>query len=207
MPDPLAAALAAARPYPAYRRHLTALLGEGRTTGPNPSEAYLEFARLNEARMDRLDRRPRLRDDLRALLGDLRRGYRLLALSEGWCGDAAQTLPVWQWVAEASPRVTLAVALRDEHPDLMDGYLTDGGRSIPKVLFLDAATDEVLADWGPRPLVAQAMSRAYRRRPEPKPAYEEHQRELHRWYARDKTASTQAEILALLRWLEETSRR
>ena len=46
------------------------------------------------------------------------------------------------------------------------------------------------------------MSRRYRRKPAPKEDYETHQMELHRWYARDKTASTQAELLALLSWLE-----
>ena len=207
MPDspaetPLARALAAVESYPAYRQHLRDLLAEGRTTGDNQSPAYVAFAELNEARMDRLDRRPRLSDDFRQMLAGLQRDYLLLVLSEGWCGDAAQTVPVMHWMAEASPRVELRVALRDEHPELIDQYLTNGGRSIPKLLFLDAQTHEVLADWGPRPLVAQAIAMRYKRTPEPRPAYEEVQRELHTWYARDKTRSTQGELHALLGWLE-----
>ena len=202
MPTPLAAALAAASTYPAYRAHLAQLLSEGRTTGPNQSARYVEITRLNEARMDRLDKHPRLTPALAALLAGLRRDYTFLVLSEGWCGDAAQSLPVMHWMAEATPRITLRVVLRDEHPALMDLFLTDGGRSIPKLLIVDPATEEVLADWGPRPLVAQAISKRYRRRPAPKEDYEAHQLELHRWYARDKTASAQAELAALLTWLE-----
>lgn len=203
MSTPLQRALAAAVSYPAYRTRLRELLArDGRTTGDNQSPLYLEIARLNQSRMDRLDKRDRLTETSRALLADLRRDYVFLVLSEGWCGDAAQTLPVMHWMAEASSRITLRVALRDEHPGLMDAYLTDGGRSIPKLLILEAGKEEVLADWGPRPLVAQAMSKRYRRRPEPKEDYQTHHMDLHRWYARDKTLSTQAELLSLLRWLE-----
>ena len=201
MPTPLQAALAAARSYPDYRAHLAGLLDEGRTTGPNQSPLYLEIARLNQARMDRLDKRPRLTPALQALLADLTRDYTFLVLSEGWCGDAAQSVPVMNWMAEATPRVTLSVVLRDEHPELMDQFLTDGGRSIPKLLIVDPVTEEVLADWGPRPLVAQAISKRYRRRPEPKEDYQTHHTELHRWYARDKTVSTQGELGSLLTWL------
>lgn len=198
----LARALAAAESYPAYRQHLRDLLAEGRTTGTNQSPAYVAFAELNEARMDRLDRRSRLTDEFRELLSGLQRDYLLLVLSEGWCGDAAQTVPVMNWMAEASPRVELRVALRDEHLELMDGYLTDGGQSIPKLLFLAADTREVLADWGPRPLVAQAMMRRYKRLPEAQRDYEAFQRELHGWYARDKTRSTQGELAAMFGWVE-----
>ena len=198
----LLGALRDARPYADYRAHLSDLLAQGKTTGPNQSELYLEIARLNQSRMDRLDKRPRLTPELGALLSGLRRDYLFLVLSEGWCGDAAQSVPVMNWLAEASPRIALRVALRDEHPALMDQYLTNGGRSIPKLLMLDAQASEVLADWGPRPLVAQALTLRYLRKPEPKEDYRAHHMELHRWYARDKTASTQAELGALLSWLE-----
>ena len=202
---PLPAALAAARTYAEYRAHLAALLEEGRTTGDNQSDFYVEIARLNHSRMDRLDKRSRLTDDLQTLLANLRRDYVFLVLSEGWCGDAAQTLPVMNWMAEASPQVTLRVVLRDEHLSLMDEYLTNSGRSIPKLLILDAKTEAVLADWGPRPLVAQALAMRYKRKPAPKEDYATYQKALHTWYARDKTRSTQQELGSLLGWLEQES--
>ena len=195
-------ALDAARTYAYYRAHLSALLTEDKTMGPNQGGLYLEIARLNQARMDRLDKRARITPGLEAVLGGLRRDYVFLVLSEGWCGDAAQSVPVMNWLAEASPRIELRVALRDKHPALMDQYLTNGGRSIPKLLILDAETSSVLADWGPRPLVAQALTLRYLRKPEPKEDYHAHHMELHRWYARDKTVSTQAELGALLSWQE-----
>lgn len=195
-------ALSSAYSYPAYRQHLQALLDQGLTTGPNQGEYYLEIARLNQKRMDRLDKKNRLAELFLKLLSGLNRRYVMLVLSEGWCGDAAQILPVLNWITESSANVELKVVLRDEHTDLMDQYLTDGGRSIPMVLFLDAESHEVLADWGPRPLVAQLISRQYKRAPEPKKPYAEHHIDLHGWYARDKTRSTQAELRTLVEWLE-----
>ena len=200
---PLQTALRSARPYPVYRQFLTDKLEkEGKTTGPNQSELYLRIAKLNQSRMDRLDRKHRLTDELSTTLAGLQHNYTILVLTEGWCGDAAQIVPVLQWLDKASPRVTLLCALRDENLRLIDQYLTNGGRSIPLVLFLDPATEEVLASWGPRPLVAQAMSMNYKRKPAPKEDYEEHHKELHTWYARDKTASTQYELNELFKWLE-----
>ena len=202
---PLQAALRSARPYPTYRAYLTnKLADEGKTTGDNQSALYLRIANLNESRMARLDRKSRLTEAVKGFLPDLRHNYTLLALTEGWCGDAAQTLPVLQWLDEASPRINLVCALRDENLDLMDQYLTNGGRSIPLVLFLEPANATVLATWGPRPLVAQTMATQYKRKPEPKEGYEVHHKELHTWYAHDKTKSTQAELLAILRWLEDS---
>lgn len=205
MSSPLHTALLSARPYPVYRKYISDLLAEkGQTTGKNQSELYISIANLNEARMNRLDRKNRLTEEFRAFLATLKRNYTLLVLTEGWCGDAAQIVPVLHWMDEASPRINLVCALRDENLPLMDQYLTNGGRSIPKVFFIDPLTETVLADWGPRPLVAQTMAMHYKRKPEPKEDYETHHTELHTWYARDKTASTQAELLSILTWLEST---
>ncbi|MFK8058356.1 MAG: thioredoxin family protein [Saprospiraceae bacterium] len=202
MDQALQNALSAARTYPEYRQFLQEQLDQGLTTGPNQGDYYLEIAQLNQKRMDRLDKKNRLTDEFMELLGGVQRKYLMLVLSEGWCGDAAQTLPMFNWIAESSPNIELKVVLRDEHTDLMDQYLTDGGRSIPKVLFIDMDTNEVLADWGPRPLIAQAISLRYKRSPEPKKPYAEHHIDLHGWYARDKTRSTQAELISLFAWLE-----
>ena len=203
MSSPLHTALLSARPYPVYRKFITDLLvDKGRTTGDNQSDKYIDIARLNEARMDRLDRKNRLTDEFSTFLGTLGNNYTILVLTEGWCGDAAQIVPVLQWIDAASPRINLVCALRDENLPLMDQYLTNGGRSIPKVFFIDPATEKVLADWGPRPLVAQTMVMSHKHKPEPKEDYESLQADLHKWYARDKTASTQDELLAILSWLE-----
>lgn len=202
MQDFLHQALADARSYPEYRAHLTELLAAGQTTGPNQSEAYVGFAQLNQARMDRLDRKARFVPEVSAVLAGLQKNYLLLAITEGWCGDAAQILPIVHHLTQATDKLDLRLVLRDEHPGLMDQYLTDGARAIPKILFLDAATHQVVADWGPRPAAAQQMAMDYKHHPQPKPDYQAFNRELHGWYAKDKTTSTQEELLDVLRKLE-----
>ncbi len=62
----------------------------------------------------------------------------LLVLAEDWCGDASNTIPVLAKVAEQVPGLELRVLRRDEHPEVMDRYLTNGARSIPIVIALDA---------------------------------------------------------------------
>lgn len=201
MQDLIKQALADARTYPDYRTHLTELLAEGKTTGPNQSDSYVQFAQLNQSRMDRLDRRDRFIPEMIELLGQFKTPVLMLAITEGWCGDAAQIIPLLYHMVKTSDQLDLQLVLRDEHPDLMDQFLTNGSRSIPKIIFLDPATRAVLGEWGPRPTVAQQMTMDYKYLPEPKPDYDSYQKELHTWYARDKTVSTQLELVEVLKGL------
>ncbi|MFK8161890.1 MAG: thioredoxin family protein [Lewinella sp.] len=199
MQDLIHQALADARNYPDYRAYLTQLLAAGKTTGPNQSDSYVQFAQLNQARMDRLDKRDRFLPAMIELLNQLSKPVLMLVITEGWCGDAAQIIPLLYHMTKASDQLDLQLVLRDEHPGLMDHFLTNEARSIPKVIFLDPATKKVLGDWGPRPAVAQQMTMDYKHLPEPKPSYDTYQKELHTWYARDKTASTQLELVAAIK--------
>lgn len=191
----------AASPYVDYRLMLTRLLeDEGKTTGANQSDYYLEVAHLNQARMKRLDRKPRLTEATTASLDGLDRELTLLTLTEGWCGDAAQIVPVLNWMADYSPKLHLYTLLRDEHLELMDEFLTNGARSIPMTIILDTHTKEVLGSWGPRPAAAQKMVMDYKALPEAeKPSYPEFAKGLHTWYARDKTVAIQAEVVAAIK--------
>ncbi|MEO0732750.1 MAG: thioredoxin family protein [Bacteroidota bacterium] len=199
MQDHIDHAVQSAFTYPAYRAHLTALLAEGKTTGPNQTETYLAAATINQSRMDRLDRKARFLPEMEQTLAELDRPYLLLALTEGWCGDAAQLLPLINHLAEASDLLELQLILRDEHTDLMDLFLTDGGRGIPKILFLDPETHAVLKHWGPRPAPAQEMAMNYKHQRGPAMDYDTYNKALHTWYARDKTRTAQAELVALLK--------
>ena len=77
-----------------------------------------------------------------------------MVLTEPWCGDSAFILPVIAEAAQYHPEIRLRILLRDKNLDLMDRFLTDGSRSIPKLAALDA-NGAVLFTWGPRPQVAQ----------------------------------------------------
>ena len=184
--------------YAGYRDLVRQAVEEGRTTGDHQTPALAEYTVLNQARMDRLDKTVRLDPDLRELLEQAPEQTWLL-LSEGWCGDAAQNLPVIAAMANASPAVRLVVLGRDAHPDLMDRYLTEGSRSIPKLVAIDPAGTELFT-WGPRPAPAQRMILEHKALPlDEQPPYREISTRLHTWYAQDRTATLQAEFVTLMK--------
>ena len=140
-------------------------------------------------------------DDLVERAAALAHRWRLLALTEDWCGDAVNILPVIARLAERAPdRLALRCLDRDRHLDVMDNHLTDGARSIPKVLALDHA-GSVAASWGPRP--AELQTWVYR---EGRTLVrEERYKRVRRWYARDKGAGTLRELLDALESVADTA--
>ncbi len=182
--------------YSQYRDLIDKLLAEGKTTGENHSEFYLDYTKMNVHRMERLDKTTTLTDDMVEVLGNLKRKYIWLVITEAWCGDAAQNLPVLNLIAKQTPNIDLRLVLRDENLELMDHYLTDGGRSIPKLIVLDAETLQEIGHWGPRPAGAQALLVAHKANPAQ--THEDFVKEVQLWYAKDRTLSTQHELLALL---------
>jgi len=133
-------------------------------------------------------------ENIRKLLG-LKRKYVWLVLSEGWCGDAAQILPILNKMDSYSQHIELRIAFRDENEALMNLFLTNGTKSVPKVILLDKESEDVLGSWGPRPKGATDLIKSY------KEQYgvvdETAKTELQLWYLHDKGVSTQNEILEL----------
>lgn len=117
---------------------------------------------------------------------------RLLVLAEDWCNDGFSTVPVLARWAELSPTLELRILRRDEHPALMDRYLTEGTRSIPIVIVLDEEFRE-LGHWGPRPVALQEWVKA-NRASIPK---DDLRPRIRRWYARDRGASALRELIAV----------
>ena len=79
--------------------------------------------------------------------------HNILVVTEPWCGDSLAIFPVVaKLFAEAGGEIR--VIRRDEHTDLIDQYLTNGGRAIPIVIVLDEEFNERF-HWGPRPEPAQ----------------------------------------------------
>lgn len=116
--------------------------------------------------------------------------WRLAALSEDWCGDAVNTLPVVARLAEKAGW-DFRVFSRDENPDLMDAHLTGGtSRSIPVVVVYDADFREV-GWWGPRPAEIQSWVLEEGLTMPSADRY----KEVRRWYARDRGRSTLQEVL------------
>jgi len=137
-----------------------------------------------------------LMDSLNERLDRVNRNMIWLVLTEAWCGDAAQNLPIIQKIAEHSPKIQTRYILRDENLDIMDLFLTNGrSRSIPKLISLDSQTLEVLGHWGARPAGADQL---YNELSQEGLQNQQVSEKLHKWYADDKTKSVQSEFLGLL---------
>ncbi len=191
--------------YEDYRLLTDQLLELGKTTGENHSQAMLHYTQLNVARMKRLEKTIRLLEDIQFQVRKNKHPMIWLTLTEAWCGDAAQILPVLEKMAQASENAELKLILRDEHPEIMDAFLTNGGRSIPKVILLNAGTLEVMGSWGPRPKEVQDMVMSARAdlanmqdKEEKKKRYQELVAAAQKWYAKDKTKSIQREFMAAI---------
>lgn len=184
--------------YEEYRQMTEALFAQGKTTGLNQSSENLEATHLNLQRMQRLDKTAHLNDVFLNRLSELKRELVFLTITEAWCGDAAQNLPWIHKLAAASHgRINDRYILRDDHPELMDQFLTGGSRSIPKLIVLDAHSHEVQATWGPRPQAIQAWFLPLRksvREEDKKSVY----MQLHKRYADDKGLEFQNDMLKII---------
>lgn len=182
--------------YVEYRKLIDDLLIENKTTGTDQREEMIEYAKLNLHRMQRLEKTVVINESLKAVINTLNREIVFLAITEGWCGDAAQNLPVFSFIEKLSSKVSLKLLLRDENTELIDQYLTNGGRSIPKVICIDKNTLEELFVWGPRPESCQNIMLDLKAK---NVSLKEKAEAIHLWYARDKTQSLQKEIEELLK--------
>lgn len=186
--------------YSQYRQLVSDLLLKGTATSGETDPEYIHYTQLNHARMKRLDKTIAVPEELAARLLAIRSDFTWLVLSEGWCGDAAQILPVLEKMAVIAPKVTLRIALRDHNDALMQQFLTNGTRSIPKLILLDDK-NEVAGQWGPRPKDAAALITGYKQQ------YgvidETAKTELQLWYAKDKGVSVMQEVIEMMEMAQE----
>jgi hypothetical protein len=180
--------------YLDYRALVSNLLAEGKSTGPEQSEDLTNYSLLNDRRMKRLDKTIKISEETIQKFQKVSAPQTWLVITEGWCGDAAQNLPVLNKIASATEHIDLKVVLRDENLALMDLFLTNGGRSIPKLIALDK-DNNVIDSWGPRPAVATKMVADYK---EKNGALDsEFKQDLQVWYNKDKGQSVQEDFVSL----------
>lgn len=181
--------------YLEYKNLVKHLLAEGKSTGPNQSEALTNYSLLNDKRMKRLDKTIKLTENTQLEIAKVTAPQTWLVITEGWCGDAAQNLPVIAKMASLNSNIELKLVLRDENLELMDLFLTNGGRSIPKLIILDNDLN-VLNTWGPRPSIATKMVADYKAEHGALDA--NFKQDLQVWYNKDKGQSTQNDFVEMI---------
>ncbi|MEC7772121.1 MAG: thioredoxin family protein [Bacteroidota bacterium] len=168
--------------YIEYVTVLNDLVAKGKTTGSEQSEQRIANTKLNASRIRRIDKKVSIAEDQLKVFQNISEKQVWLVLLESWCSDGAQAIPVINKVAKSTPNIELKIIMRDENPKLMDCFLTNGTRSIPKLLVSNEEGD-LLHIWGPRPEVAAKMVEAYKE--QNGKVDERFKKELQIWYNKD----------------------
>jgi hypothetical protein len=179
--------------YAEYFAFCENLAAQNANSGPNQTEALANFTKLNVTRMKRVFKTFQPDASLSQSLRGKEASHWIL-ITESWCGDAAQSLPVIARLAELNPEIKFDIVLRDENPELIDAFLTNGGRSVPKVLFINTS-GEILHHWGPRPLVLQEAFLLEHNAGVP---HDQSVLMMQEWYNKDKGSEVTKEIFRLL---------
>jgi len=188
--------LSKATSYQEYRTLVQNLVAEGKSTGETQTDALSNYSMLNDKRMKRLDKTTKLTEETINEVTAYNGNVTWLVLTESWCGDAAQTMPIINKLAELNDNITMKVVLRDENEALMNEFLTNGGKSIPKLIAIDNTSGNVIGDWGPRPSIATQMVHDYKAKHGK--LTPEFKQDLQVWYNKDKGQNTVADLLKLI---------
>ncbi|PRX56556.1 thioredoxin family protein [Flagellimonas meridianipacifica] len=182
--------------YQAYRELVKNLAENRATTGPEQLESLINYTQLNDRRMARWDKTLKISEEIKETISNLDSNLAFLALSESWCGDASPSLPVINKIAELNEKIEFKIVLRDENLPLMDKFLTNGTRSIPKLIVWDTDKEEVVGEWGPRPSIAAQMVEDYKK--EHGKLTADFKQDLQIWYNKDKGQNTLEDLVQLL---------
>lgn len=196
MKDIIDKSLKTARSYQDYKSLVIDLTKEGKSTGPVQDENRVNYTKLNNQRMKRLDKQTRLSEEALSAAEKINKDFTWLVLTESWCGDAAQTLPVINKFSEANQNIDLKVVLRDENDELMNQFLTDGNKSIPKLIVIENESKKVVSSWGPRTEKATRMIKEYKQKHGK--VDDTIKKDLQVFYNKDKGKQIEKEMISLL---------
>lgn len=182
--------------YEDYRALVRALVERESTSGLEKTEALINYTMLNDRRMKRWDKTIKFSEEIKERISNFNGNVTWLVITESWCGDAAHVIPVLNKIAEQSENIQLKLVFRDENPQLMDQFLTNGGRAIAKLIMIDNTNHEVLNTFGPRPSEATQMVVDYKA--EHGLLTPEFKENLQVWYNKNKGQSIVDDVLAML---------
>ncbi len=140
--------------YPEFLKLCEDLLAEGKTTSQSEHAVYIQYARKNLEKMYYWNEQDLVPDELQNALHTLP-PQTWFVITEGWCGDSASILPLIFQMTRFAPNVDLRIILRDTHPEAIEAYLTNGSKSIPKLIVEQDGVEKGV--WGPRPQACQTL--------------------------------------------------
>lgn len=177
-----------------YVDYFDQILASPEDYDPYGNEEYLNYTKLNWSRMNRWLKRFEPQDAMKSLIASITEPQHWIVITEPWCGDAAHSVPQLYQMVKNNPNIDFEIQLRDSEPFLIEDYLTDGSKSIPKLIIRnDVGHDKVI--WGPRP---EPLQRIYMQMKDEERPFEEIKEALQKWYNEDKGEILQRELLAQL---------
>lgn len=152
------------------------------------------FMVLNQRRTTRILKSYRPSEEIKAIVSKISDKQTWLIITENWCGDSAQNLPYIFKMTEENTNINFKIIYRDQNLEIMDKYLTNGGRAIPKIIAFNSDGEEMF-QWGPRPEVAKQLVKEWK---ENGLSYEEFNEKLHLWYGKDRGKTLEKELKGML---------
>jgi hypothetical protein len=157
---------------------------------PYDNPAYLDYTRLNWSRMNRWFKKGKLSDEIVEIVKKIDQPQHWIIITEPWCGDAAHNIPFLEMVARENSQISVSYELRDAPPYRIEEYLTNGTKSIPKLIIRNQKGRD-LGTWGPRPANCQKMYAALLKE---NASFEIIKTELQTWYNSNKGKELQEEL-------------
>ena len=161
---------------------------------PYDNADFLLYTKLNHSRQQRWIKHGVLTDELTAKLSSINEKQQWILITEPWCGDAAHSVPFLLKMAETNELIEVEVQLRDAEDSQIENYLTNGSKSIPKLIVRDGEGKDLFT-WGPRPVACQEVYAALQAA---NVDFEALKTGLQKWYNEDKGESIQQEISTLI---------
>lgn len=183
--------------YDEYVKLFENILKSETPIAPYDDPEYFHYTKLNESRLKRWNKTGVINEELTKALTETISKQHWIIISEPWCGDASQIVPFLVKMAELSPFITYDIQLRDTDPSLIDTYLTNGGKAIPKLISRDVEGNDLFV-WGPRPVAAQNLMNESKAK---NLEMEQIKIDLQNWYNTDKGFQIQKELLESLKAL------
>ncbi len=179
--------------YINYYQKIQNFASEKTTSGHDVTAERIEITKLNLHRMKRLNE-AKFENELILLTTPIAAAI----ITEAWCGDSAQNIP-WleHFFNSCSPKITSQYFFRDDNPELMNQFLTNGSRSIPKCILFNKQNGEVLGTWGPRPEEIKNWLAELRSENPDMPKHD-WEIELHKYYTKNNGAAIMSDLSKII---------
>lgn len=157
-------------------------------------DGFVRYATKNLDGFKGLYEKVKIPHDIEEAATNFRGRVRVIVIGADWCGDVVANLPAMAKLAALNPNIDLRIVDRDRHPELMDHFLTNGGKAIPKVIVCNSNMTNH-ETWGPRPAECQQIMTEGKASETP---MEEIRPKIRDWYMNDKSQSVLRDIWGMI---------